>query len=212
MRPRSYPLGHGARGSILTAVVAVGLILDPGGLFPSSAQEAAPPTKRSVQKDRPSAEPTPEARVRVQKFKTRKAKAAYEIARLNHELAEIAVEEYREGTYIIDLTTVEGEIKLAEADRIRAEDRLDWADRMFKKGFVSKAILVSEQLSFEKAKYALEQAQSKKTVLVEYTQDKTIKELRSEVKKARDDELAKKAIWKREEAAEAELERQLDRT
>jgi hypothetical protein len=212
MRSRSYPLGHGARGPILGAVVAVGLILDPGGLFPSSAQEAAPPAKGAVQKDRPSAEPTPEARLRVRKLKTRKAKAAYEIARLNHELAEIAVEEYREGTYTKDLTTVEGEIKLAEADRLRAEDRLDWADRMFKKGFVSKATLVSEQLSFEKAKYALEQAQTRKKVLVEYTQDKTIKELRAEVKKARDDELAKKAAWKREEAAEAELERQLDRT
>ena len=56
----------------------------------------------------------------------------------------------------LDKQTVEGEIKLAQSDQVRAEDRLDWADRMFKKGYVSKATLVSEQLNFEKAKYTLD--------------------------------------------------------
>lgn len=212
MRSRSYLLRHGARGPILGAVVAVGLILEPVGLFPSSAQEPAPPTKGAVQKDRPSAEPTPVARLRLQKLKTRKAKAAYEIARLNRELAEIAVEEHREGIYTKDLTTVEGEVKLAESDRVRAEDRLNWADRMFKKGFVSKAGLVSEQLNFEKAKYSLEQALTRKDVLTKYSGPKVVKALQVDVDKSRNDELAKKAAWKREEAAEAELERLLDRT
>ena len=56
-----------------------------------------------------------------------KSQSPYEIAKPTRELAEIAVEEYEEVTYPRDLDTVEGEIKLAESDLKRAEDRLDWA-------------------------------------------------------------------------------------
>ena len=83
---------------------------------------------------------------------------------------------------------------------------------MFEKGYVSKATKVSEELTLKKARFALEQAQSKKKVLVEYTKDKTIKELESEVEKARSDELAKKATWEleNEQGREArEADRQL---
>ena len=48
-------------------------------------------------------------------------------------------------------------------------------------------------------------------MLEDYTKAKTIKELKSEVKKARTDELDKKVAWKQAEALEAELERQVDR-
>ncbi len=85
--------------------------------------------------------------------------------------------EYTEGIYIQDLATVEGEIKLAESDLTRSEDRLDWARRMFDKGYVSMATKVSEELTFKKAQFALEQAQSKLKVLTQYTKEKTIKEL-----------------------------------
>ena len=63
------------------------------------------------------------ARLRAQQLATRKAKASYEIAKATRELAEIAVEEYEEVTYPRDLATVEGEIKLAESDLRRSEDR-----------------------------------------------------------------------------------------
>src|SRR5262249_29143175 len=77
------------------------------------------------------------------------------------------------------------------------------------KGYVSKAQAVSEELALKKAVFALEQAQSKKKVLVEYTKGKTIKELRSEVEKARSDELAKKATHELEVSKEKKLEKQI---
>ena len=49
----------------------------------------------------------------------------------------------------------------------------------------------------------------KKSVLVKYTKDKTIKELESEVEKARSDELAKQATWELEKGKEMQLEREL---
>ena len=73
--------------------------------------------------------------------------------------------EYEEGIFKQEMATVEGEIKLAESELSRAVDRVDWAQRMFVKGYVSMAQKVSEDLALKKARFALEQAQSKKKVL-----------------------------------------------
>src|SRR5205823_3149781 len=67
------------------------------------------------------------------------AAAAYENAKLTREVAEIGVIEYVEGIYKQELETVKGEIALADSERKRAEDRIVWSDRMFEKGYVSKA-------------------------------------------------------------------------
>jgi len=208
MSSPSRPLRHVARALFVGGVIASGLLFAPVGRLSLRAQA---PTKEAKAKDDPSAAPTPEARLRAQRLRTRLAKAVYEIARLNREVAEIAVTEYAEGVYVQDLATVEGEIKLAESDLTRARDRLEWARRMFEKKFVSKAQLITEELNFKKAQFALEQVQSKKAVLVKYTRDKTIKELESEVNKAHNEELDKKAAWKHEEAREADLEREVGR-
>ena len=149
------------------------------------------------------------ARLRAQRLATRKAKASYEIARLTRELAELAVEEYEKVTYPWDLATVGGEIKLAESDLARSEDRLEWAKRMFEKRYVSQAQKASEELNLKKARFALEQAQSKLKVLTQYSKGKTVKELGREAEKAKSDELAKEAAWKLEKAKEIELARQV---
>jgi HlyD family secretion protein len=144
-----------------------------------------------------------------QKITTKSAEANHENAKLTREVAEIAVVEYEEGIYKQDLSTVDGEIKLAESDLSRSEDRLDWARRMYSKGYVSAATQTSEELTLKKARFALEQAQSKRKVLVDYTRGKTVKELKSEVEKARSDELAKKATYSLEDSKEKKLEKQI---
>ncbi len=144
-----------------------------------------------------------------QKITTESAEANFKNATLTREVAEIAVTEYVEGIFVQDWATAEGEIKLAESDLSRSEDRLDWATRMFVKGYVSKASAVSEQLNLQKARFAKEQADSKLKVLLDYTKAKTIKELESEVEKARSDELAKKATWELEVSKEKKLDRQI---
>jgi HlyD family secretion protein len=144
-----------------------------------------------------------------QQITTKSAEANHENAKLTREVAEIAVVEYVEGIFVQDFATVEGEIKLAESDLSRSEDRLDWAQRMYNKGYVSMATKVSEELTLKKARFALEQAQSKKKVLIDYTKHKTIKELQSEVEKARSDELAKKATFALEDSKEKKLEKQI---
>jgi hypothetical protein len=168
----------------------------------TNAQPPAPTGDKSVGS-------TLQSRLRAQQLATRKVRAAYEIARATRELAEIAVEEYAWSRYPEDLAVVDCEIKLAESDLVRSEDRFNWAKRMFEKGFVSIATKASEELSFKEAQFALEQARSKKKLLVDHTKAKTVKGLQADVEKARAEELAKQAAWEREKAKQADLERQL---
>src|SRR6185437_3160178 len=116
-----------------------------------------------------------------QRITTQGADSAYQNAKLTREVAEIAVTEYEEGIFKQDMQTVLGEIKLAQADLTRSGDRVDWSTRMLKKGYVSMAQKVADDLAFQKAKFAVEQAETKRDVLQKYTKGKTIKELKSEV-------------------------------
>lgn len=214
---------------LLTVVtLAVALASGGAGVYVLGSQEPAPQGKQPVPKqpantngptpplrdpnqatDKPATDMPRRPTLREQQLTTRKAKAFYEIARSTRELAEVAGLEYEEVTYPLDLAAVGGEIKLAEIEIRRSEDRLEWARRMFDKGYVSKGQTDSEKLSLKKAQFALEQAQSKRKVLVDYTKSKTINELKSEVQKAHADELAKEGIWNLEKAKETALEREL---
>jgi HlyD family secretion protein len=212
---------------LTVGTLAIGIASGGAGVYGLGSQEQAPvdkqpvsnvPTTTTTQTPEPkvSKQATIEppanvarTRLRAQQLATRKAKAFYEIAKATHALAEIAVEEYAVVIYPKDLATVQGEIKLAESDLARSEDRRDWARRMFDKGYVSQATKNSEELSLKKARFELEQAQSKRKVLVDYTKGKTIKELNSEVEKTRSDELAKMTAAQLEEFTEMELEHQL---
>jgi HlyD family secretion protein len=209
------------------AAVVFGIAAGGGSLYVCGSQE--PATKQgSAASEKPRTDPprkaasrtvksmTPEtaidltrARLRAQRLAARKAKAHYEIAMLTRELAEIAVEEYEDVRYPRELELVKGEIQLAKTDLRRAEDRLEWARRMFDKGFVSRAQKASEESNLKKSIFGVEQAESKRKVLVDYTKGKTLKELHSEVAKARSIEQDEKKAWEFEEARAAELELQV---
>jgi RNA polymerase sigma factor (sigma-70 family) len=173
-------------------------------------QEQTPPQSKIAQPAAQPASGTQRSRLLAQQLATRKARALADIAKANRELAEVALQEYEEITYPRDMNSSDAEIMRAESERKRVQDRLDWARRMHDKGYVSKEQKVSEELSFEKAKFALEQAQSKLHVLVHYSKGKTVKELRSELEKARSDAVARLATWEREKIKELELARQLN--
>ncbi len=71
--------------------------------------------------------------VRTQQMKTEQARAALEQAQLNFDVAELAVNEYREGLRTQSVQELEGEIALAESDLERASDRLRWTSEMLLK-------------------------------------------------------------------------------
>jgi HlyD family secretion protein len=135
------------------------------------------------------------------------AEAAYLNAKLTREVAEIAVMEYRQGQYVDQLQDVEGRIKIAEAELTLAQDDLNsWKTTT---GPVNPGAIKRAELAVLRATFALEQAQSKKKLLRQYTYEKTVKELESAVKKANADELAKQTIWSLMKQKERDLERRV---
>ena len=113
------------------------------------------------------------------------ASADVQGARLEREVAVIALTEYKEGLYAQDVASVEGKIKLAEAGLSRSEDQVDWVRRMFQKGYASMGEKVTEELTLKQARFGLEQAQMNRKVLVDYTKNKMIKALLGAVETAR---------------------------
>lgn len=141
---------------------------------------------------------------------TKGAEASYQNAKLTREVAEIAVTEYTEGVFKQEKEIAQADIKLSESDRQRSIDRVAWAVRMLKNGYISNAQKTSEDLALQKAELSLSQAKTKLDVLERYTYNKTVKELKSEVEKARSDELAKQATWDLEKSKEKKLRTQIE--
>ena len=146
-----------------------------------------------------------------QQITTRQADASYKQAKLVREVAEYAVKEYEQGIYLQDKATYLGQIALAKSDKERAIDRLQWSTEMFAKGYVSKATNIADQLTKQQADFDLEQAMTQLKVLEEYTKEKQVKSLRSDVEKAKADELSKESSWQLERTKEKKLERQIEK-
>jgi RND family efflux transporter MFP subunit len=150
-------------------------------------------------------------RLAEQEIATKRAEADVEQSRKTHEVAEIAVKEYIEGTFPQDEQSAEGQIKLAEADLMRAQERLQWSDRMLAKKVIDSTQNQADKLVLQKAQATLRENQTKLEVLRKYTREKQVKELQANVEKAKADELARKATYNLEQAKERRLRKQIEK-
>jgi HlyD family secretion protein len=139
-------------------------------------------------------------RINEQATIAKQARARYKQAVLVREVADYALKEYVEGIYKQDQTVIHGQIALARSDQERAIDRLKWSTEMKRKGLVSPATNVADQLTKQQADFDLEQAETQLKVLEEYTKEKQIKLLKSDIEKARADEQSKLSTYRREES------------
>jgi hypothetical protein len=206
MEPMSAGITSNTAGQAVIDAVALSLAF----LLPRQATESG----SSRQNAEPSAGKSADAqgvraRWRNQQIVARKAEAEYHNARLTREIAEIGVEQYIECIFPQELASVDAEIKRAESDLKRAQDRLDWVRNNSYKGFPPDGSAISDELGVRKASFALEEALSKKKVLVDFKNGKRVKELKGEVDKARSNELAKKAAWALEKLKESAIEQQI---
>lgn len=144
-----------------------------------------------------------------QTIATKAAEAKYQHAKKTREVSEIAVKEYSALVSPNALRRVQGEIALAESDLKRAEDRVEWSDRMLEKGFVSLSQNQAEKAARLKARFAWEDAKANLAGLERMVQRKPLKELQSEVEKLREDEQAKQSAWELEKSREEKLRRQI---
>ncbi len=98
-------------------------------------------------------------------------------AREDLESAKIGVKEYEEGTYIQLLKQVEAEVQIALENLRGSENQLKYTQRMARKGFVSSLQREADEFGVERAKLDLDAANTKKRVLVDFTREKTLRDL-----------------------------------
>ncbi len=163
-----------------------------------------------------------------QKITTKSAEAAFEDARIAHEIAEIARREYVDGIYPQEHARVRNAINTARLALQQAETRLERtrrarqelkAELAARKGPRTSADIMAEldlddriqttEQAKEREKGALELAQIRQEVLEQYTRTKMAKGLETDVARKRSDELAKQAAWELNKGKEEKLEKQI---
>jgi HlyD family secretion protein len=122
--------------------------------------------------------------LRQQEITVEQAKASHLQARLNHEIALLAVREYRDGTVKQTLQGMEGSIALARSDLSRAKDHLTWTERMKEKGYASPAQIVSEKHSVSQLELTLASQLTSLALFQRFTLPMTERSLQSQVTSA----------------------------
>jgi RND family efflux transporter MFP subunit len=155
----------------------------------------------------------------AQEIATKRAEAAYKHARIQSEVAEITLREFREGQVKVEEQKAAGEVALARAERDRAAAGLEQTERLYQRiqdalkaqgdkqtasdimaGMQAEAQLYAAKSRLEQNKYGVELAQTKETLFKRFVREKTEKELMSEAGKKRSEELAKEQTWELERA------------
>jgi hypothetical protein len=135
------------------------------------------------------------------------AEANSQNARLEREVAQVAVREYVDGEAAGQQMELEGEISIAQAELDLARDELHSARAQKIHSALSLRRLELAEL---RARFGLEKAQHRRRVLLEFTKARKIKELQSVVERAHSDELARQATWELEKAQEEKLKHQVE--
>jgi multidrug efflux pump subunit AcrA (membrane-fusion protein) len=108
-----------------------------------------------------------------------KAEAAKIKAEKDLSAAEIAVEEYLEGTFVQELHKLEIDLTVARANFAAAESVLQFANKMYKKGYATARELRTKEYALEQTRRDIGLAELKKRVLEKYSSKKTIEGLTS---------------------------------
>jgi HlyD family secretion protein len=114
---------------------------------------------------------------RQQEITVEQAKASHLQARLDLEIAQLAVTEYRDGLVQETLKGMEGSLALARSDLARAADHLDWTAKMNGKGYSSVASIASERISVSQMRFSLDKQLWAMDLYQRFTQPKTEKTL-----------------------------------
>lgn len=91
--------------------------------------------------------------------------------------ADIAVQEYVEGTYLKDLQETESLITIAQENMRSAQNVLDHTQRMSRKGFATPLQVEADEFAVKRAKLDLDFAETSKNVLEKFTRRKTTRGL-----------------------------------
>jgi HlyD family secretion protein len=147
------------------------------------------------------------------------AESDIDVAKLTLEFARQDLTQYKEGEYPNEKTAAENAITLAEEELTRAEETLEWSQKLYDKKYMANAELQADKLAVSRKKNDLILAQNNFKLLENFTYQRNITQLESDVRQAemaleRTERKAKADVIQAEadlKAKEAEYNRQIDK-
>lgn len=126
-----------------------------------------------------------------------------------HETAKIALQEYRDGTFVQTEQTILSEIFVAEENLRRAEGFLKYSEELAAKNFYTTQQLEADRFAVDKANNDLETAKTKLRVLRDYTKVKTINQLEADIKTTAAKMRTDQSTFELDQRKLAEIEQQI---
>lgn len=151
-----------------------------------------------------------EEQINQQRITFEKARAAKIQAEKDYAAAKLAVDEYLEGTYVQQLQDQEAQITIGLENLRSAENTLEHAERMFRKGYISALDLESQRFAVQRAQLDLDSAKTAQNVLEKYTKVKTVQDLESKRDSSEAQMRSEGASFDLEESRLKRLEGQLE--
>jgi HlyD family secretion protein len=147
------------------------------------------------------------------------AESDIDVAKLTLEFARQDLKQYKEGEYPNQKTAAENAITLAEEELTRAEETLEWSQKLYDKKYMANAELQADKLAVSRKKNDLILAQNNFKLLENFTYQRNITQLESDVRQAemaleRTERKASADVVQAEadlKAKEAEYNRQMDK-
>ena len=102
----------------------------------------------------------------------------------NVEFSQSDLEKYLEGDWPQQRDEAEEAIVLATAEQVQARDRLEWSQKLADEGFLTRTELEADELQFKRNKIRLEQANRKKSLLIQFDNPKETARLEAAVREA----------------------------
>jgi len=98
-----------------------------------------------------------------------------------YETALISKREYLEGTFVQERQLYESEVFVAEENLNRAREYVEFSRKLATKGYVNQLQLEADQFAVEKSSKELDAARTTLRVLEEFTREKMVKQLESDI-------------------------------
>jgi HlyD family secretion protein len=114
-------------------------------------------------------------------------KSDVELAQLTYEFAQQDLTKYtgKGGEYENLVAAAEGKIKLNAEEKTKAEDYLEWSQKLFNEKYLSKTQLQADQLALQRADLNLTVAANDANLLKQYSYQRQIAQLTSDVNQAK---------------------------
>jgi RND family efflux transporter MFP subunit len=151
-----------------------------------------------------------EESINQQRILYEKARSTRIQAEKTFEVAKLAVREYLEGTFKKELQDAEKLITISMENLRSAQNSMEHAERMFRKGYVSNLELEGQRFAVERAQLELDSATTARDVLVNFTKVKMLQDLESQRDTAEAQMKSEMAAFDLEESRLKRLEAQLE--